>query len=208
MGKFVDITGQKYGKLLAIKPVEERTKGGGIKWLFRCDCGNEKVIPSNSVRTGLVKSCGCLVTTHGMTGTRLFNIWVDMRQRCYNKNYPDFHLWGGKGVIVCTEWLVDFKAFYSWAIANGYKDNLTLDRIDGCGDYEPSNCRWATYKEQARNVSHNRRITIDGEARLLCEWLEIAPITASTYYKRKKQGLTDKEALFTPPHKGVVLDER
>lgn len=198
MGVFVDITGERYGKLVAICATTERTKNGGVIWLFKCDCGKSKCIPANSVKSGLVKSCGCITKTHGMTGTRLFNIWVDMRQRCSNPNYPQFYLWGGKGVKVCQEWENDFQAFYNWAISNGYDDTLSIERKDGCGDYEPSNCKWATPKEQSRNTTGNRKITIDGETKLLCEWIEISPITTSTYYKRIKRGMTDKEALFTP----------
>jgi hypothetical protein len=144
------------------------------------------------------------MATHRLTGTRLFHIWVDMRQRCYNQNYPGFHRWGGKGVEVCEEWKNDFLCFHDWALANGYNDALTIDRIDGNGNYTPKNCRWATYKEQARNLTSNHIITIDGESRLLCDWLELSPITASTYHKRKKRGWSDKEALFEPPYKRLV----
>lgn len=198
MGKFVDITGEKYGRLVAIRSTENRTKSGGVVWLFKCECGKYKQISANSVRSGLVRSCGCIVIKHKMAGTRLYNIWTDMKQRCYNSNYYEFHLWGGRGIIVCEEWRNDFQAFYDWAMNNGYSDDLSLDRIDSTGNYEPSNCRWASAKEQARNTSHNRKIIIDGVAKLLCEWLEISPITASTYHKRIKRGMTDKEALFTP----------
>ena len=138
---------------------------------------------------------------HGLKKTRLYNIWVDMKQRCYNKNYPSFHLWGGKGVEVCEEWRSDFLSFYGWALANGYNDKLRIERIDGNGNYSPENCRWATYKEQARNLTSNHIISINGEIRLLCDWLELSPVTASTYHKRKKRGWSDKEALFEPPYK-------
>lgn len=198
MGKFIDITGERYGKLVAVNPTDKRTKSGGVIWVFKCDCGNTKISPANSVKSGLIKSCGCLCHTHGMTGTRLFNIWVDMRQRCYNKNYPQFYLWGGKGVKVCDEWLQDFMTFYNWAIENGYANNLSIERKDSNGNYEPSNCKWATPKEQARNISTNRMVTIDGETKGLSEWLDTSPITISTFYKRKNKGMTDKEALFTP----------
>lgn len=205
MGKFIDISGQRYGKLVAIMPTEERTKGGGVLWLFKCDCGNEKTIPANSVRTGLVQSCGCLLRKHGMAGARLFNIWVDMRQRCTNPNSTHFQSWGGKGVSVCDEWNSDFRAFRDWALNNGYNDSLSLDRRDVEGNYEPCNCRWATSIEQARNTTANRKISIDGDTRLLCEWLEISPVTAATYYRRKRLGLNDKDALFKQPKKGVAL---
>lgn len=197
MGSRIDITGERYGNLVAISPTGKKTNSGGYIWLFKCDCGKEKALPSNSVRSGLVKSCGCMLKRHGMTGTRLFRIWVDMKQRCTNKNYPQYYLWGGKGITVCNEWLHDFVSFHKWATSSGYKDNLTIDRINTNGNYEPSNCRWVTPKEQARNTSQNCKITIDGETKLLCEWIDISPITRSTYYKRKAKGMSDKEALFT-----------
>lgn len=138
-----------------------------------------------------------MAITHGMTKTRLFNIWVNMRQRCTNKNHPQFYLWGGKGITVCKEW-EKFESFKEWAEKSGYNDTLSIDRIDGTKGYYPQNCRWATSTEQARNTSANHKITIDGETKLLCEWLEVSPITACTYHKRKRAGMSDKEALMKP----------
>lgn len=197
MGNKLNIAGQRYGRLVAISPTKEKTKNGGYKWLFKCDCGNKKIIPANSVRTGLIKSCGCLAKPHGCTNTRLFHIWVDMRQRCTNTNHPQYYLWGGKGIKVCEEWQ-EFTNFKEWAEENGYNNNLSIDRIDGSKGYYPQNCRWATAKEQSRNTSANRIITIDGVTKPLCDWIEISPITLSTFYKRKKKGMTDREALMKP----------
>ena len=197
MGNKLNIAGERYGKLVALLPTNEKTKNGGYKWLFRCDCGNTKIIPANSVRSGHVKSCGCLTKLHGCTNTRLFHIWVDMKQRCENPNHPQFYLWGGKGIKVCDEWH-DFLVFKKWAESSGYCDNLSIDRINGERDYCPENCRWATAKQQARNTKANHRITIDGETKALCEWIELSPITSSTYHKRKKRGMSDKDALWTP----------
>ena len=128
--------------------------------------------------------------------TRLYNIWVNMRQRCNNKNYPQFKYWGGKGISVCKEW-EDFKTFKKWALDNGYDDNLSIDRINGELGYSPENCRWSTTIQQARNQKSNHNITINNETKTLSEWLEISPITACTYHRRKRNGMTDKEALFT-----------
>lgn len=122
-------------------------------WLCRCDCGKEVVVPSNKLKSR--KSCGCKANRHAIYGeagkTRLYRIWRGMKNRCYQPTHNRRKYYGEKGVKMCNEWLNDFMAFYNWAIANGYKDNLTIDRINGDGDYEPSNCRWATYKEQAQN---------------------------------------------------------
>lgn len=203
MWNFIDITGKKFGRLLVIKRTNDHItpKGHHITmWECKCDCGNTKTITGHALKQGFTKSCGCISKKHGKTKTRLFNIWVNMRQRCYNSKIPEFHLWGGKGVAVCDEWRNDFKTFYDWAMSNGYTDELTIDRIDNNGNYEPSNCRWVTAKAQAMNLSSNHKITINGKTKTLCEWLEVAPITASTYHKRKKKGMNDKDALFTQPY--------
>lgn len=199
MGSKIDITGERCGRLTAIAPTDERTKNGGIKWVFRCDCGNEKIIPANSVRSGLVKSCGCLQVKHGMTKTRIFHIWNDMRQRCKNKNYPEYAYYGGRGICVCAEWDVDFSAFKDWAFANGYAEDLSIDRIDVNGNYEPENCRWATQKEQARNTRFNRYVTINGETKIISDWCEIYGISACSVYRRvREMGMSFEQAIQTP----------
>lgn len=198
MGRFVDITGQRYDRLVAVRQTTERTQSGGVKWLFRCDCGSEKVIAANSVRSGMVKSCGCMAKPHGMTGTRLYNIWVDMRQRCQNENYTDFHLYGGRGIRVCEEWQ-QFLPFYDWAMASGYQDNLSVDRKDVNGNYEPQNCRWATAKEQANNTRKNRLVTINGKAKSIDEWCKQYGISKASVYRRVRTfGMTYEEALTVP----------
>jgi len=120
--------------------------------LVRCDCGTEKWIQLAAARSNHTKSCGCLThgrPQHGGTGTRLHRAWVNMRQRTSNPNKRDWKWYGAKGVAVCREW-TEFPAFRDWALANGYADNLTIDRIDSSGDYEPSNCQWITHAENVR----------------------------------------------------------
>lgn len=155
-----DITGMIFGRLTAIKPAE-KNKHGRWMWLCKCSCGNEKIVSSNALLRGYTKSCGCLdkekhIThpnrrTHGQCGTRLYRIWKAMKKRCFNENNSDYKKWyGSHGVTVCNEWL-KFEPFYEWAIVNGYSDDLSIDRINPYGNYEPNNCRWATPKEQANN---------------------------------------------------------
>lgn len=207
MTKENDISGQRFGRLLAIKKDhsvwDKKTRRSENYWLFRCDCGKEKVINKYSVLRGKTCSCGCFNkektvernTKHGLFNTekRIYGCWQDMKNRCYNKNRKKYKIYGARGITVCDEWKNNFKCFYDWAKSNGYSDNLTLDRIDVNGNYCPENCRWATAKEQANNRRTNHKITINGVAKNLCEWLELYKISSSSYKYRRGIGLTDKQ---------------
>lgn len=131
--------------------------------LFLCDCGNKKVIRCDSVQSGATFSCGCYhikLTSqrsyvHGDSNTRLYHIWEGIKQMCLDPNAENYHNYGGRGIKVCGEWLDSFISFRDWSINNGYVDKLTIDRINNDGNYEPSNCRWATIKEQSKNKRTN-----------------------------------------------------
>lgn len=170
MGKKKDLTGQRFGRLTAIEDTGKR-KYSYVVWLCKCDCGNVTEVVSDSLRSGNTKSCGCLhdelaaerirkvkkKPKHGLSNHRLFGIWNGMKTRCYNKNNKNYADYGGRGIQICEEWLGDFASFYDWAMSHGYRDDLTIDRIDVNGNYEPKNCKWATRAEQSRNQRRTKR---------------------------------------------------
>lgn len=121
-----------------------------------------------------------------------------MKARCYNATHDRYKDYGARGIVVCDEWLNDFTVFYDWAMNNGYKENLTIDRIDVNGNYEPSNCRWVTSKEQQRNTRYNRNYTINGKTHCITEWCEILGINRNMVYTRINRGWTVENALLTP----------
>lgn len=133
---------------------------------------------------------------HGKKNTRLYRLWKVMKSRCYNEHVDRYQNYGGRGIIVCDEWKNDFMSFYDWSIKNGYDDTLTIDRINVDGNYEPSNCRWATMKQQMRNTSRNAYFTYNGTTHCLSEWCEILNLKYSTVHSRiHKLGWTIAEAL-------------
>lgn len=200
----IDLTGQKFGRLTVIR--RSGTIHGQASWLCKCECGNEKIVRGYCLRNSETKSCGCLAAelassrlkTHGKTKTRLFKIWSGMKERCYREYHKSYPQYGGRGIGICEEWRDDFSKFYEWAINNGYSDNLTIDRIDVDGDYEPSNCRWATAKEQGNNRSTNRLIAIDGRTQTLAEWALEYNIIPETIGRRLKRGMDAKSAVTMP----------
>jgi hypothetical protein len=133
---------------------------------------------------------------HGMYGTRIYRIWAAMKRRCYNTNYKEYYLYGGRGIKVCQEWLF-FPRFKKWAIENGYDENLTLDRIDNERGYEPSNCRWTSPKAQSNNRRSNKVIEYNGQFKTLKEWSEIIGINYKCLYKRYKNGWSTLEMFET-----------
>jgi hypothetical protein len=193
MFKIGDI--QRYGRLVATGHSEGRNDGrSDTRDLCVCDCGALKWVRRPLLQRGKSRSCGCLrreVTTnknrtHGGSGTRLHRTWNHMRERCSSTSYPEFHLYGGRGIRVCSEWSTSFEAFRTWAFANGYTDELTVDRIDSNGNYEPSNCRWVTPRLQARNTSRNRLLTALGEAKTMADWAEDSRCKVSYYALRSR----------------------
>ena len=201
MSRFNDLTGKRFGKLICLRRVES-DKPGVTKWLCQCDCGNKHVVRAGNLKSGDVRSCGCIVTKgrvkHGESRERLYHRWLGMKQRCYDPNVREYKHYGERGIKVCDEWLHDYKAFKAWAYANGYDDSLpgtecSLDRIDNNGNYEPSNCRWVDMKTQRNNSRQNRYITINGETKTVSQWADIYGLKEST--------------VFTRIHRSYPLDE-
>lgn len=192
----VDITGLKYGKLSVL----EYIGWNGLKSIYRClcDCGNEIIANSNALKSGNTKSCGCLkkARKHGMSKTRIYSIWTQMFERCYRNSSPNYKNYGGRGIGVCHQWQ-EFNAFYA-DMKNGYSDDLSIDRIDNNGNYEPGNCRWVTPEVQSFNRRNTLHITIGGVTKTSREWATISPVTEKTIRMRLWWGRSPEDAVFTP----------
>ena len=132
---------------------------------------------------------------HGKRKTRLYRIWSNIKTRCFNKNDPHYPRWGARGIVVCDEWKNDFKAFYDWAMRNGYQDDLTIDRIDNDGNYTPLNCRWITGAEQSKNRRCVRFITYNGKTQTIPEWTKELGLGKETIRERLKRGWSDIESI-------------
>ena len=199
------LIGQRFGRLTVIEKTNER-KNKYIVYFCKCDCGNITKNDTYSLTSGHTKSCGCLrknYIIHGMSGTKINKTYQNMKSRCYNPNSSKYYLYGGKGIKICElNKETGFINFYSWAMQNGYKEGLTIDRIDSDKDYEPSNCRWATYKEQNSHLKNNpfcgKIIEYNGEAHSLKKWSEIKNISYDALLCRYERNWDIKRMLETP----------
>lgn len=197
MGRKEDLTGRRFGRLTVIE--ESGKLGKKVAWLCKCDCGNYTRVRAHHLKGGQIVSCGCyhneVNATHRLTSTKLYRAWASMKDRCYNTNAVEYKRYGSRGIKVCDEWRNNFEAFYGWAMANGYEDGLSIDRIDVNGNYEPNNCRWVDMKTQGRNRRNNHMLTHKGETHCVSEWSEITGIKVSTLFDRIKRGWSVEDVL-------------
>lgn len=190
--KSSEIVGAIYGRLKIVKDLGVENH---IRYVIaKCDCGVIKKYRLSGIRSG-TKSCGCLNSElsylrrikHGMSKTRIYFLWANIKRRCDNPKCPDYRSYGGRGIKLCDEWR-NFTNFYLWAINNGYSETVNrdcqIDRINNDGDYEPSNCRWVRASEQQRNVRKNVKIEYNGQIKCLAEWCELFKMNYKLTHQR------------------------
>lgn len=195
-----NLVGQRFGRLVVLEDTKimvlKRTQ---TYQKCLCDCGNIVIVPKSYLKSEHTRSCGCWVkemhTTHGLSQSRIYKVYSGMKKRCYDKNHKIYNRYGGRGITICDEWLNDFMAFYNWSMANGYQDNLTIDRIDNNKGYSPDNCRWVTMLEQAQNTSKNVNITYKGKTQTISAWSRETGIPQNTISRRFKL-FDDLEIVF------------
>ena len=206
--------GKKYGKLTIKKITREKGKKAIAE--CECECGGKKRTQFTNIKYGRTFSCGCMeeknrknfkgIIKHNMSDKRIYHIWVGMKQRCFNRNVPCYKNYGGRGITICDEWQKDFMNFYNWAMANGYKENednkreISLDRIDNNGNYEPNNCRFANNQVQAYNKRTNF-FNLEEHNRIIEKGF--APATIKQ--RMQKHNLTLEEALDIPLHTHIHI---
>lgn len=214
----LDLVGQNFGRLTVIRFHHSDEKNR--YWECKCSCGNTILCTTGRLRSGNTRSCGCLrketSIKNGIKNVkydgeakgkykRLLRIYYAMLHRCYNKNDSCYHHYGGRGISVCDEWKNDYFTFKKWALDNGYNDNLTIDRLDHNGNYEPNNCKWATWTEQQNNKSNNKYLTYKGETKTLAQWCrELNLNYARTKARLNTCNMSVEDAFELPKYKKTV----
>ena len=209
MGKFVDLTGKKFGRLTVIKRSNKKSKNGSVLWECKCECGNQSCVSSQSLKSGRTVSCGCYGkeirkqgtikankerAKHGMYGTRFYRKWDGMKGRCNRENHSNYEAYGGRGIQVCDKWNT-FEGFYE-DMYESYiehcklygEDNTTIERIDVDGNYCKENCTWATWKEQYKNKQDTIHVVYEGEETTLIELREKYGVSKSALWGRYNRG--------------------
>lgn len=206
---YENITGKKFGMLVPIEKLG--TRRGRTLWKCKCDCGKEIELTSDLLLHSKVQipNCGCLSGRrvdggrsyiHRMCNTRIYETYNRMLGRCNNPNNQDYRDYGGRGISVCMEWsgVNGFQKFYDWSMQNGYSNELSIDRIDVNGNYEPLNCRWADDITQANNKRNNRYLVFNGRKQTIAQWAREYGMSYSMLYIRIRKGWSVEDALLTP----------
>lgn len=203
-----DKTGMKFGKLKVLKYLGKVIKNNKQRYMYecKCDCGAIVLRESSTLVEKRICSCGCYKggkqnKKHGLWSyhNKLYGVWQTMKARCLRPTNERYKNYGGRGIKICDEWKNDFKAFNDWAIGNGYKEGLTIDRIDVNGNYEPSNCRWISAAEQASNKTTNFYVEYKGETHCLKQWAKKLNINYKALFNRLKYRKWSVERAFTTP---------
>lgn len=200
MRKMRNLTGEKFGRLLCMATLDERTRNGHVQWKCKCDCGKETTVTVGNLSTGNTKSCGCIENgkkTHGQSSTNLYKVWSSMKHRCSNPNDKSYAIYGGKGISVCDDWL-SFQRFNNWAQESGYEAGLTLERANNNKNYCPENCTWIPKGKQSENTSRCKVITYGGRTMILMHWSKHLNVPYSLLQSRLKRGWSVEKTLTTP----------
>lgn len=205
-----DEKNRKYSRLTV---VEFSHGKDGAYWLCKCDCGHLKIVKGSSLRSGVIKSCGCLWAeqkyknfdsgrakkSHGFPhGRKLKDLYKNMKNRCYDKKNKRYKNYGGRGIVVCDEWLNDRRGFYAWAINNGYDPKLQINRIDNDGNYCPENCNFITQKENVNNTSWNHAVTWLGKTQSISMWAAEMGVRSQALQHRFTRGWDLERAMSQP----------
>lgn len=201
--KYIDLKNQTFGRLTVLNYLH---KNNALYWRCKCSCGNYTEVLTSHLIRGKILSCGCLKRektgqinrSHGLSNSRIYNIWCGIKFRCYNKKCNEFHRYGGRGIKMCDNWKNSFEDFCDWAKNNGYNDTLTIERNNLDGNYCPENCCWIPLKKQARNTSRTKYLEYKGESKPMVEWAEIFGVKYSLLADRIQRGWSIEKALLTP----------
>lgn len=199
-----NLINKKFNNLLVEK--KSYTRNNNVYWECLCDCGKTTFVSTANLNNNRTKSCGCLKinillersTKHRQRHTKLYEVWKSIKQRCLNPKNKAYHNYGGRGITIFSEWINSYESFYNWSLTNGYKEGLSIDRINVNGNYEPNNCRWTTRKVQCNNTRVNKYFTINNETKSLSDWCRIYNIKYSTVAERLYYNWDIIKALTTP----------
>lgn len=200
MSRIIDLAGERFGKWTVLEKRNKATSGN-YKWLCRCSCGNEVEVDGNSLRSGKSTGCRRCAVPHNRTkytGDPIQTIWAGMKQRCYDPNQNRYNIYGGRGILIYQKWLDDPTKFYEWAYSNGYKEGLSIERVDNDKGYIPSNCKFIPLSKQAENRRTNNYIELNGKTKTLSKWCRDLGMNRGTVRGRLRRGWTVEEAFYIP----------